>query len=295
MKIRFAVAPGPGAFEPAAMGRFVRRSEELGFDTIWLSDVPLGAMGDPLVTLAWAAAATTTLKLGANVVPLGHNPMRLARELAQVDQLSGGRLLLAFVPGIDQPGERAALGMATGDRGARLETAMGLVRRWWAGEAVTHADGAFSFDAVTVHPRPAQDPLEIWTGGNGPVALARTGRCADGWLGATVSPEEAGAARETIHAAAADAGRSIDPEHFGISIAVARKEPSAATLAALRGRRPGVDPAVVLPVGDAAIVELLRRHIDHGMSKFVLRPSDQGTAGDDALAWLADLVLPLQT
>ena len=81
MKIRFAIAPGIRHFSADALDELVESCERLGFDTLWLSDVPLGPIGDPLVSLTYAAGRTTRLKLGANVVPLGRNPMLLAREL----------------------------------------------------------------------------------------------------------------------------------------------------------------------------------------------------------------------
>ena len=108
MKIRFAVTPPAAALEVAVFGDYLDRVETLGFDTLWLSDVPLGPLGDPLLSLTFAAARTTRLKLGVNVVPLGRNPFLLARQLAQLDRLAGGRLLLSFVPGLGQPAERAA-------------------------------------------------------------------------------------------------------------------------------------------------------------------------------------------
>src|SRR6476646_4557825 len=77
VKVRFAVSPGGGRFEATDVAAFASRSEALGFDTIWLSDVPLGPIGDPLVTLTYVAGITTRLKLGANIVPIGRNPMLL--------------------------------------------------------------------------------------------------------------------------------------------------------------------------------------------------------------------------
>ncbi|MEQ8495548.1 MAG: LLM class flavin-dependent oxidoreductase, partial [Gammaproteobacteria bacterium] len=143
MKVRFAVTPPAAALDGAVFGDYLAEVERLGFDTLWLSDVPLGPLGDPLLSLAWAAARSTRLKLGANVVPLGRNPLLLARQLAQLDGLCGGRLLLAFVPGLGAPAERAALGYAAGDRGAALEHSIDLLRRWWAGETVSAcAEGA---------------------------------------------------------------------------------------------------------------------------------------------------------
>ncbi len=237
MKVRFAVSPGGRRFDAPDLLAFALTSERLGFDTIWLSDVPLAPIGDPLLSLAAVAARTSRLKLGANLVPLGRNPMLLARGLAQLDQLSGGRLLLTMVPGLDQPGERRALGIPTGDRGARVVEIMGLLRRWWAGERVDHQGGGFDFEGIAVEPRPWQDPLEIWMGGTGPRALQRVAAMADGWLTANVTPDEAGRGRAAILAHAAGLGRTIDEEHFGVSIPFARAEVPAVTVAALRARR----------------------------------------------------------
>ena len=232
-------------------------------------------------------------------MPIGRNAMVLARQLAQLDRLSGGRLLLSFVPGLDQPGERPALGFPRGDRWARIEADIDLLRRWWAGETVDGAVGGTGevFEGIAVEPTPVQDPLEIWLGGAGPRALERVGRCADGWLTATVTPTEAAAGRAAVERHAADAGRTIDPEHFGISIPYARAEVPEATVALLRSRRRDGDLDGIVPVGAAALVELVQRHVDHGLSKFVLRPLDGWEPGDDeaALTWLADAVLPLQT
>ena len=86
------------------------RSSLAGFDGLWLSDVPVAPVLDPLLGLALAAGRTRPAAPGRHLVPLGRNPFLLAKELAQLDQISGGRLLLSFVTGLGQPGERQALG-----------------------------------------------------------------------------------------------------------------------------------------------------------------------------------------
>ncbi|MCB0995306.1 MAG: LLM class flavin-dependent oxidoreductase, partial [Acidimicrobiales bacterium] len=136
MKVRFAVAPGLPAFGGSDLAELVDGLEDLGFDTIWLSDIPLGPAVDPFAGLAFAAGRTTRLKLGANIVPFGRTPFVLAKTLAQLDRLSAGRLLLSFVPGIDQPGERSALGIEGEDRGALLDRIVPVLRTWWAGGSV---------------------------------------------------------------------------------------------------------------------------------------------------------------
>lgn len=297
MKIRFAVAAGIGAGDLDRFATDVTEIESMGFDTVWLSDVPLGATIDPLVGLAYAAAATSTLKLGANIVPIGRNPLTLAKSLAQVDRLSSGRLLLSFVVGLDQPGERHALGALGTNRGRFLEEVTPLLRAWWAGETVNHGqdDWPYQFDDVPSPGRSHQQPLEVWFGGSGPAALARTGRLADGWLGSAVSPAEARTARLRIDEAATDAGRTIDPEHFGLSIPYAAREPDRRTLELLRSRRPDADLDGLLPVGPKRLRDLLAAHIDAGLSKFVVRHLDGDGDRHRDLSELADLLLPLQT
>jgi probable F420-dependent oxidoreductase len=293
VKVRFAVAPGIDALETSALTDLIDGLEARGFDTLWLSDIPLGSLIDPLLGLAYASGRTTRLKLGANVVPFGRNPLLLAKELAQLDRLSGGRLLISLVSGIDQPGEREALGIGGADRGRRTEEIVALLRRWWAGEAVVHEIDGLRFDGLTISPLPVQEPLEIWLGGIGPKALDRVGRIADGWLGAMTPPVEIPVALQRIEQGAESVGRSIDPEHMGMSLAYSRTPPDARALEGLRRRKPDADPADLLPVGRDGVRDLVQRYVDAGVSKFVLRPLGQVAAWDDELDWLADTVLDL--
>ena len=295
MKVRFAVAPGGAAQEGAQLSVCADALETSGFDGIWLSDVPLGPVLDPLLGLALLTGRTRRLRLGANVVPLGRNPFLLAKELAQLDRLCDGRLLLSFVSGLDHRGEREVLGVDGVNRGVVLEEVLGLLRRWWAGEDVAYRSARWSFPAVSAVVRPVQEPLEVWLGGRGPKALDRVGRVADGWLGAAVTPVEARAACERIQRSAANAGREVDPEHFGLSIPYARTAPEPALLAGLVARRPDLDPLTLLPVGARPLRELIQAHIDAGLSKFVLRPASPVTSWPDEVGWLTDAVLDLQS
>ena len=292
MKIRFAVAPAARDADPARFVELVDGLEQLGFDTIWLSDIPVGTTFDVAVALGLAAGRTKRLKLGANVVPFGHNPVVLAKSLAQLDQLSDGRLLVMLVPGLGQPVERAALGLEGVDRGRLMDETMELLRALWSGEPVDAVGHGYRLDGFRLPALPVQQPLELWLGGMGPRALERTGRLADGWLGASMTVPEAAQAVVTIRAAAEAAGRTMDDEHFGLSFAYARREPDPAVLAALQARRPDLDPTELMPVGADGIRRLIESLVDVGLSKFVLRPSSNADAD---LEWLADVVLPLQT
>jgi probable F420-dependent oxidoreductase len=295
MKVRFAVGPQGGSLSGADILQFADAIETSGFDGIWLSDLPVARVLDPLLGLALVAGRTKRLRLGANVVPLGRNPFLLAKELAQLDQISSGRLLLSFVTGLGQPGEREALGLAGGNRGDTLEEVLGLLRAWWAGQEVDHRFGLFSFGGLAPAAQPVQDPLEVWLGGRGPEALDRVGRIADGWLGAQLTPQESRSARERIQAAAERAGREVDPEHFGMSIAYARSQPEPERMRALTARRPDADPLQLIPVGEQGLRSFIHGYVEAGLSKFVVRPAETVEVWDDEAAWLAGAILELQT
>jgi probable F420-dependent oxidoreductase len=295
MKIRFAVSPGSAAAGGAGILAFADAIERGGFDGIWLSDVPLAPTLDPLLGLALVAGRTSRLRLGANVVPLGRNPFLLAKELAQLDRVSHGRLLLSFVTGLGQKAERNALGLGNAGRGDVLEEVLGLLRAWWAGSTVAHQSERWSFGDVEPVVRPLQDPLEVWLGGRGPKALDRVGRVADGWLGAQVTAPEARVARERIQAVASHAAREFDPEHFGLSIPYTRARPEAELLATLTARRPDTDPLTIIAVGKEGLRRAIHDYVEAGLSKFVVRPGGAVESWEDESEWLADAILDLQT
>ena len=290
MKVRFAVSVALGPPDPDRLVGVVTSAEAIGFDTIWFSDVPSLPATEPVLGLSLAAALTRRVKLGVNLIPFGHQPYLFARQVAQLDRFCRGRLLLTLVPGLELPGERAALGVSGQHRGRLMDEVIPKLRAWWAGD---EADG------LSLPVRPAQDPLEIWLGGQGPEAVRRAGRLADGWLGSLVSPDRAGAIRAEIQREAAGAGREIDPEHFGLSIGYAREPGDIERAVRLRRPRPG-DPELteVVPVGAGALRSLVGKLVDQGLSKFVIRPVapvESAAAWHGELEWLADTVLDLQT
>jgi probable F420-dependent oxidoreductase len=290
MKVRIALGLGATALDADTFTSVVTDLRPLGFDSLWMSEVLSGPGPDPLIALATAAQLDPALKLGATLLLPGRNDLRLAKSLASLDVLTRGRLLLTFVPGLTRGLERDAVGVPVPDRAAAIEHMLPRLRQWWAGLPV---------DGITLTPRPVQDPLEVWLGGLATPALIRCGRLADGWLGAACSPTQAAEAKTVIDAAAAEAGRQIDPEHFGLSIGYAHRPPDDRQLAALTARNPGADPRTLIPVGYPALRDLLSSFIAAGMSKFVLRPppveNADAAAWHDELAGLADAVAGLQT
>src|SRR6266496_2088798 len=219
MKIRIGVGASGASSTPEALAELVTAIDDLGFDSLWLSEVLTGPVLDPVVGLAWAPASNPRVKLGTTMLLPGRNVLRLAKQLASLDVLCQGRLLVTLVPGLTHAPERDAIGIDPKHRGAFIDEALPLLRRLWAGETVSHAG---TVRDVTLSPLPVQQPLEVWLGGTAPAALQRCGRLSDGWLPSLCTPEEAAAGRVVIEEAAARAGRSISSEHFGVSIGYAR-------------------------------------------------------------------------
>jgi probable F420-dependent oxidoreductase len=156
------------------------RAEELGFASVWLSEHHFSDEGYlPSLTAMLGALSqrTSRVRLGTAVLlaPL-HHPLRLAEDLAVVDQLSGGRLDVGLAPGY-KPSEFAILGVPKSERGARTDEAIEILQRAWRGEPFSYAGRHFRFDDVVVAPPPAQ-PLgpPIWVGGSSVAAARRAAR-----------------------------------------------------------------------------------------------------------------------
>jgi probable F420-dependent oxidoreductase len=269
--------------------------ERLGFDSLWLPELMLNGPFDPLVGLAHAAARTARLKLGAYLIVPGRNPVRLARELANLDRLSGGRLLLIMVLGQPDEPEMLAQHVNKAERGALLEEVIPLLRRLWSGEVVHHHGPRYQLRDARLSPTPVQEPLEMWLGGQVPGALRRAGRLGDGWIPGLITPAEAAAKRQRVEAAAAAAGRHIDPEHFGVNLTYSRGPLPAATIEQLRRRRPDLDPADFIPQSRAALHARVDEWLAVGCSKFLLRPAVPPTDWTAELETLAADILERQT
>jgi len=293
MKIRIGVGTGGASSTPEALAELVTGLDQLGFDSLWLSEVLTAPVLDPVVGLSWAASINPRVKLGTTMLLPGRHVLRLAKQLASLDVLCKGRLLVTLVPGLTHAPERDAIGIDPKRRGAFIDEALPLLRRLWAGETVSHDGTAGSVRDVKLWPLPEQQPLEVWLGGTVPAALERCGRLADGWLPSLCTPEEAAAGRVVIEEAAARAGRSVSSEHFGASIgyAVAPIDPGTARM--MTARRPR--SLALTPVGLPALRELLERFIAVGFSKFVLRPVTAPASWRAELEALSAAVGDLQT
>jgi probable F420-dependent oxidoreductase len=283
MKVRIGVSLGTdGRTDPAELVEAATAMEDLGFDSLWLAERATTDTPDPVAGLAFAAARTRRLKLGTGVIVLpGRNPAVVAKQLATVDRLSEGRLLVAFGLGLPEAAERAAFPTPAGRRGLAFDEALVSVRRWLE-------DG--------VRPVPVQQPLDLWVGGAARAAALRAGRLADGWIPSLLTPAEARQGREAVESAAEEAGRRIDPEHFGVTLAYSDEGGGIppAFAAAVARRRPGLDPAAVVPAGLRAAAALIGDYLEAGFSKFVVRPVAPPASWPRVLEAMAAVLLPLQ-
>jgi probable F420-dependent oxidoreductase len=297
MKVRIGISGGGESAGPEALVGLARAIVDNGFDSLWLPEVLTRPGPDPLVGLAWVTGACPGLKIGTTMLLPGRNLVWLAKAVGTLDQLSGGRFLLTFVPGLGLGGESSAIGIPTSTRAAQMEDALPVLRRLWAGEVVSHEGVAGSFADVSVSPRPVQDPFDVWLGGNVPSALERCGRLADGWIPAFCTPADAAAGKEVIDQVAAEHERAISPEHFGVSLAYAPEGADLAPLAAtpLARRARGRPLEEIIPVGLKGLRAMIERFLDVGFSKFIVRPLGPPEDWRAELEVLAGAVGDLQT
>jgi probable F420-dependent oxidoreductase len=295
MKVRIGMGVGAGALDADTLDEVAGAVVAGGLDSLWLSEVLTGPSADPLVALSWAAARHPSLKVGTTMLLPGHNPLRLAKTVASLDRLSGGRLLTTFVPGLNTEPERATIGVEPARRPSAIDEVLPVLRRLWAGETVTWEGWGVNLERVRLQPTPVQDPFEVWLGGMAPASLRRCGRLADGWLPSRCTPDAAAAGREIVDAAAAAAGRSISDEHFGVSIGYATGPLSEQAAAAVAARARGGQVDDVVGVGWERTRRLIERFIAAGFSKFVLRPLETPAEWGPAIAELADALGDVQT
>lgn len=177
---RFGVTTSSAPSGAAWIAR-AQRAEELGYEVLLVPD-HLSGQFSPVPALAAAAAATTRLRIGSYVFANDfRHPLLLAREAATLDVLSGGRLEFGIGAGW-RVSDYTQLGIAydpPGRRIDRLEEALAVIQRLFAGETVTHAGRAYDIRQARLSPTPVQRPIPIMLGGGGPRLLRLAGREAD--------------------------------------------------------------------------------------------------------------------
>ncbi|MBI2203253.1 MAG: LLM class flavin-dependent oxidoreductase [Candidatus Rokubacteria bacterium] len=305
IKYRLGVMPGPWPTGPDGaelFWRFVDLAEASDIDSLWFSErlsSPLPVL-EPMTAMAAVAARTRRLKFGPSVLITPFRaPVLMARELAMIDYLSGGRMLPAVGIGVEQDREFKAAGIPFRERGRRTDEAIAIMRRCWEENEVTFDGEFWQLDRITVLPKPIQQPFPVWIGGNSEAAMRRAGRLGDGWIPSFIAPEAFRVGVEKTQAFAAEAGREVETDHFGTLIyyCLDRDRETARKRALPFVPRNRVDDATLEQCTAFGPAELLLERLDQyvagGGSKFIARPMCPPEMLLDQLARLdADVVGP---
>jgi probable F420-dependent oxidoreductase len=208
-----------GEFDPVQFRNYFASVEQLGYDSAWAQENVLSSspLLSPLEVMTYAAACTQHIRLGCVVfVSTLHLPVHLAKSIASLDQLSGGRIDV----GVGTGGKHrpfVAFGMSADRYVARFTEGVQVMKALWTQPRVTFDGEFYQMDDAAMEPKPAQKPYPpLWFGANGEPALRRAVRLGDGFFGAGSSPTERFAGQvQIVRTAVAEFGR--DPADFPIA------------------------------------------------------------------------------
>ena len=281
-----AIGYVPGAFgqagdDPGYLRHLVEMGDSFGYDSIWLSDriVSDRFSLEPIVALSMIAGYSDRMKFGTSVLALPlRNPVVLAKQIATLDYLSQGRFFPAVGLGQEEPEEYEACGVGKEGRGPRTDEAIGLMRRLWEEDNVTHEGAFFSCHNVSVTPKPFLKPsTPVWIGGRSHAAARRVGRVGDGWLVSSATPQEISEGRDIMFSTAAEFDREIEDDHVGVLIgyyiAPDTKESEDSAHRYITRDRPDAHFTEYSAVGSSEhVAKMIQGYIDAGAQKFVVRP-----------------------
>jgi probable F420-dependent oxidoreductase len=307
MKVRIGITLGQSlgnGKKPEEILEFVDYLHGLDVDSLWVSDrlVSSALTLEPVTFLSYIAGRLPLMKFGTSTLVLStRNPVILAKELATLDFISQGRFFPAVGLGSDDAKDFAAVGVNRRDRAQRSDEAIVLMRRLWTEENVSFNGKFFSFEDVTITPRPWQKGgPPIWIGGRSQAALRRTGCLGDGWLVSAVSAAEVAAGIKSIRAYAAEAGRAVPEDHYGVLLpfyfAGSSDEAYQSAKHSIRSR-PELSPLEFTALGTPSDVrQRIQEYINAGATKFVMRPCGPFEGWREQTKILAQEVIgPLQT
>lgn len=221
----FSMNMGPCS-EPDALATAAAAAEAAGFDSLWAGEhvvlpdpqappspmAPQDPALDPFLALTWAAAATNTIRLATGIVILPQrNPVVLAKQVASLDVLSGGRFDLGIGVGYLEP-EFRAIGANFEERGAVTDEYLDAMTHLFYDEHPEYHGRFVDFAGVDAYPRPVQQPIPIVIGGHTPVAYRRAVARAHAWYGFAMTPETVASCVDGLRAAA---GRVARPAELG--------------------------------------------------------------------------------
>ena len=285
--VKFGIAIGAysaGVPSGRELAEFAMRAEAVGFDSVQVGDhiqwhAPIL---ESTVLLATLAAATSRARIATDVVILPlRDPVLIAKTVASLDVLSGGRMIFGVGVGGDHPAEYAAMRVPLAERGARANESLEIVRGLFDHERFSYAGRHYAIEDVGIAPRPLQARLPIWVGGTSEAALRRAARHGDGWISAFASERKFARLAATLRGFLAEEGRPADGFTFGTFL-FTNVGPDAA-----RARAEGADyvsrvyrldgPAILERFGAAGPVEVgverVQAQVEAGARYIVLSPA----------------------
>ena len=293
----FVPTAAPDAAPDVALA-FGQRAEAAGLPSLWVPDRPVFANPEPLLTLAALAATITRTRLGTCVL-LGalRPPALLAKMVATLDVLAGGRVLLGLGVG-SRADDFAACEVPFAGRGARAAELIHILRLAWSGARLRYEGRYYHLDVGPVGPQPVQrGGPPIWLGGSAEVALRRAGRIADGYIASSTSgPAGVRRAWQVVCASAEAAGRAPDALTLAVLVRASVDDDldraMERAVANARHYRPnargGEDPAAFLLGSPDACIRRAHEYYAAGVELLIVAPV---TADLDHLDRLLDQVV----
>lgn len=263
-------------------------AEQLPIESIWQGGhlLPRTGTGEAMTRLALLSAWTERVRVGTAILllPLYH-PVVVAKQVADLDARTGGRVTLGVGVGGEFPVEFEAVGVPVKERGARTDEAIELLRRLWSGEPVSHAGRFWDLDDVTLVPVAADPPGRrggppIVVSGRKPPAMRRAARLGDGWLPYLVSPDAYARSVATVREEAEAVGRDLDGFEWMLYLYCSVRadgDRARDDVVQFLGSAYGTDPAKLQRIAPAGtpeeVAELVQAYVDAGARHIVISPA----------------------
>ena len=281
--------------------------EALPIDSLWVGGHVASPNPTPevMVALARLGALSTRVRIGSSILLLPlYPPAIVAKQIADLDRATGGRVTLGVGIGGEYPAEFRACGVPIGERGPRTDEAIGLLRRFWTAEPVTHHGRFYPVEDVRIHPAPAQPGgPPIIVAGRKPPAMRRAALLGDGWMPYLYSPRRYAESVATVRAVAAEAGRDLSGFEWFAFVFVnvdadgdrAREETAEFIGGTYRQDFSAMVSSVAVAGTPGEVTGQLQAFVDAGASHFILATATRTRAWDVVRVLTTDVMPALTT